>query len=110
MALDLQATPVPLREWDDGTIRVGNTRVLLEIVVRAYLDGWSAEEIVAQFDSLELPDVYAVLAYYLRHRSEVDEYVRQAEQEAEQFWAQVDARHSQAGLREQLLARLDKKK
>jgi uncharacterized protein (DUF433 family) len=110
MALDLQATPVPLRVWDDGTIRVGDTRVLLEIVVRAYLDGWSAEEIVAQYDSLELPDVYAVLAYYLRHRSEVDEYVRQAEQETEQSWAQMGARHSQAGLREQLLARLDKKK
>ena len=110
MALDLQATPVPLREWDDGTIRVGNTRVLLEIVVRAYLDGWSAEEIVAQFDSLELPDVYAVLAYYLRHRSEVDEYVRQAEQEAERSWAQMEVRHNQVGLREQLLSRLDNKK
>jgi uncharacterized protein (DUF433 family) len=108
MALDLQATPVPLREWDDGTIRVGDTRVLLEIVVHAYLDGWSAEEIVAQYDSLELPDVYAVLAYYLRHRSEVDEYVRQAEHETEKFWAQTEARHSQAGLRELLLARLDK--
>lgn len=106
MALDISAAPPPLRVEDDGTIRAGKSNVLLDIVIRAYLDGWSAEETVEAFDTLDLADVYSVWGYYLRHKDEVDEYLRQRQAKADEFWAKIEDEHSQAGLREKLLARL----
>ncbi len=65
MALSIVETPVPLRTDADGTVRVGGTRVTLDTIVGAYLDGATAEDIVDGFPTLELADVYAVLSYYL---------------------------------------------
>lgn len=62
-------------------LRVGNTGVTLETVVWTFHAGASPEDIVDQFPSLDLADVYEVIAYYLRHREEVDCYLagRQSE-------------------------------
>jgi len=45
-SLLLESQPVPLRQDERGAIRVGNTRVLLELVIEAYLDGATPETIV----------------------------------------------------------------
>jgi len=37
-------------------------------------DGASPEEIVEQYNALQLDDVYAVITYYLSHANEVREY------------------------------------
>ena len=63
---------VPLHTDADGVVRVGGTRVTLETLVAAFDRGSTAEEICEDFPGLELGDVYAVLTYTLRHRSEVD--------------------------------------
>ncbi len=98
---------VPLRILDDGSIRVGNTRVLLELVIHAYQRGATPESIVESFSSLNLADVYAVLAYYLQNRAEIDAYVRQMEEEGENMRREAEARDPRLiGLRERLLARL----
>ena len=52
---------VPLRTDDRDVVRVGNTRVLFELVVRSYLQGHTPEEIVRQHSTLELADVYGAL-------------------------------------------------
>ena len=44
-----------------GVYRVGGTRVTLDLVVRAFNRGATAEDIVQRFPSLELSDVYLVL-------------------------------------------------
>ncbi len=99
-----------MRVDSKGTIRVGNTRVTLDLVIAAYLDGESAEGIAEMFDTLDLGDVYSVLGYYLHHRDEVDEYLRKRQQYEEEVWARIEARQgSQAGLRDRLLARLKNK-
>ena len=54
--------PVPLRRDPNGKIRIGETRILLELVIHAYLRGESVEEIVDSYPTLKLSDVYAVLA------------------------------------------------
>ena len=48
----------------------GGTRVTLEAIVAAFSDGATAEEIAQDFPAVSLSDVYAVISYYLRHRSE----------------------------------------
>ncbi len=85
MSLSLQADPLPLRADEHGSIRIGNTRVLLELVIRAYQSGLNAEQIAERFDTLEMADVHAVLAYYRRHRSEVEAYMQRRQAEAEEI-------------------------
>jgi uncharacterized protein (DUF433 family) len=65
----------PIRQEPSGAIRVGNTRVLLELVIHAFRDGATPEAIISRYDSLSLSDVYGVIAFYLRNRDVVDAYV-----------------------------------
>src|SRR5437870_5760696 len=74
---------VPLREEPAGVLRVGKSRVLLELVIRAYQRGASPVEIVRMYDTLALGDVFAVLAYYLNCPAEIDEYLHKCDEEAE---------------------------
>ncbi len=63
-AVSFRPDPVPLRREESGAIRIGQTRVLLELVIRAFEDGATPETIVQRYSSLSLADVYAVIAYY----------------------------------------------
>jgi len=105
MTLSIASTPVPLTIDKDGTIRVGNTRVILELVIEAFNGGQSPEEIVMQYDALKLADVYAVIAYYLNHRDEIDNYVKQQDETAEQIRKKIEAHQGPSAVRERLLAR-----
>lgn len=105
MHLDLSPEPLPLRVIDGGVIRIGRTRIPLERVVYAFTHGQSPEEIVADFTTLDLADVYRVIGYYLRHRAAVDAYVEQSEREADEVQKQMEALSPSEGLRERLLAR-----
>lgn len=97
--------PVPLRIEADGTVRVGKTRVTLDILVGAYNMGYSAEKIARSYSTLQLADIYAVLSYYLRHREEVDAFLREREAEAEELRRKIEELCPPDGFRERLLAR-----
>lgn len=97
--------PVPLKMDATDTIRVGGTRVPLDTLVGAFHEGATAEEIADQFPSLELSDIYATIGYYLRHRSELDQYLAQRRQQADELRKQIESRFNPKGLRERLLAR-----
>ena len=94
----------PLHTDADGVVRVGGTRVTPDTVIDAYRQGANADEIVLRYDALSLPDVHAVISYYLRHRSEVESYLRDRQEQAEQI-RQANANRLPQGLRERLLAR-----
>jgi uncharacterized protein (DUF433 family) len=101
-----QSDPVPLRADDNGDLRIGQTRVLLDLVIHAFAAGETPESIVQDYPSLELADVYAVIGYYLRHRSEIAEYLRRREQRAEEVRRKIEASQpDMTGIRERLLAR-----
>jgi len=102
------AERIPLRTDADGVIRVGGTRVTLETVVDVFNTGATPEEIAQDFSALRLDDVYAVITYYLRHRAEVDEYVQRRHAAADEVRRQMEQERPQAGLRDRLLARLDR--
>lgn len=104
--MSFEPLPIPLRMDETGSIRVGNTRVLLELVIHAYEDGSTPEGIVDSFDSLRLADVYAVIAYYLQNRQQVDEYLKRRDQEAEAIRREIEANQPpRPGFKEELLAR-----
>jgi uncharacterized protein (DUF433 family) len=83
MNLVLEQEAPPLHEEATGAVRVGNSRVLLETVIRAFQDGASPESIVNRYSTLSLADVYHTIGYYLRHQDAVEAYLSQREQLAE---------------------------
>jgi uncharacterized protein (DUF433 family) len=98
---------VPVRMDERGAIRVGNTRVLLDLVIHEFQNGASPEGIVDSYDALSLPDVYAVLSYYLRNPTPIDEYLRRREEQAGAVRCKIEASQPpRPNLRAMLLARL----
>jgi uncharacterized protein (DUF433 family) len=96
---------VPIHTDADGVVRVARTRVTLDTIVDAFETGASAEEIAQQYPSVPLVDVYSVITYYLRHKPEVDAYLKEREALAERVHEEVERRFPSAGIRERLLAR-----
>src|SRR5258708_18467418 len=73
---------VPLREEPPGVLRVGKSRVLLELVLRAFKAGATPEAIVQSYDTLKLAEVYAVVSCYLANPAPVEDYLRQCDDAA----------------------------
>jgi uncharacterized protein (DUF433 family) len=97
---------VPIREDPPGVFRVGQSRVLLELVIRAFQRGATPEGIVQSYDTLSLPDVYAVVSYYLAHPESIDEYLRQGDAAADETRRKIEAAQPpREGLRDLLMAR-----
>ncbi len=61
--------PVPLTVSAEDVIRVGGTRVTLDIVIGPFQDGATPKEIVYQYPSLSLADIYAVIGNSLVWRA-----------------------------------------
>ena len=95
---------IPLAKDAHGVYRVGGTRVTLDLVVRAFNRGATAEEIVQKYTSLDLADVYQVIGYSLKHSAELAEYFENREREEKELLA-AHPEWSPPGLRERLLAR-----
>ena len=96
---------VPLVTDAQGVIRVGCVHVTLDSVVGAFRAGATAEEIVQQFPTLALADVYQVIAYHLNHTSEVDAYLSSRQEKAAALRQDIETRFDPRGLRARLLAR-----
>lgn len=103
--LEIQTQAVPLCQDANGVVRVAQTRVTLDTVVYTFEQGATAEEIAQQYPSLSLADVYAVIAFYLRHCSDVREYLRKREATAQGIRSEIKAKSSYSSLRDRLLAR-----
>lgn len=100
----------PLRVDESGTIRVGSSRVSLDVVLADFQSGMSPEQIASELDTLSLSDVYGAISYYLRHQHEVDEYLRERKIAAEEIRRKIEERQpKRPGLRAELLARLAQK-
>ena len=54
---------------------VAETRVSLDSIVYAFLEGQTAEAIAQALPVLTLEQVYGAVTYYLAHREQVDEYL-----------------------------------
>lgn len=101
--------PVPLYEDPPGVLRVGRSRVLLELVIRAHQRGASPQDIARMYNTLDLGDVYAVVAYYLVHPAEVDEYLRKCDEEADAVRRKIESSQRPGPSKEELLARASAK-
>jgi uncharacterized protein (DUF433 family) len=71
-----------------GRARIAGQRIRVQDVVLWTEQGRSPDQTVADFPQLSLADVYAALCYYHDHREEIDEQIRQDDQDV----AEMNAR------------------
>ena len=102
--LPLHADGPPLRIDEGGAVRVGKSRISLDLVVEQYENGMTPEDIVRVYDTLVLADVHDVIAYYLRHRDAVHAYLKRREADSKALRAKIETERPRIS-REELLAR-----
>jgi uncharacterized protein (DUF433 family) len=95
----------PLTFWEDGSIRIGSSRVPLDSVVREFTGGASAEQIQDDFPTLSLREIYGAISYYLDHEEQVEEYLRRRDQEAAQICGETEDRPRIDALRRRIRER-----
>ena len=61
--------------------RVAGTRVSLDSIVYAYVEGLRPESIADDFPALTLEEVYGAIAYYLGHQAEVDAHLKELDEQ-----------------------------
>jgi uncharacterized protein (DUF433 family) len=96
---------IPLSEDPPGVFRVGKTRVLLELVIRAFQRGETPEGIVRSYRALQLSDVYAVISRYLANPAPFDEYLRQCDNDAAALRQATEASQPPTVSKDELAAR-----
>ena len=105
MTMIVTAETPPLAADAAGIFRVGGSRVTLDTVVGAFRDGATAEEIAEQYPAISLGEVYAVIAYYLAHTAEVDDYLREREQRSAEVRQANERLFDPTGIRARMMAR-----
>ena len=105
MGIDIRAISPPLQFDANGVCRVGKTRVTLLSLIDAFEQGASPEEIYQEYPSVSLGDIYAVIAFYLGSREEVDAYLKTVREHEEQVIDQIKSRFPLAEIRRRLVGR-----
>lgn len=77
----------------DGGWRIAGSRVSLDSVVHAYWDGKSPEAIAEEFPSLSAEQVYGAVAFYLRNKQEIDQYLSHQGDKWQQFATRSREQH-----------------
>jgi len=80
-----EATASYVSRTVEGGWRVAGTRVSLDSVVHAYLEGQSPEAIADSLPSLSLEQIHGAIAFYLRHREEVEQYLAEQDERWERL-------------------------
>jgi uncharacterized protein (DUF433 family) len=83
---------VPLVQWEDGSIRVQGTRLLLAMIVTAFQQGDTPEEINDSFPSASVTQIKAVIDWYLNNQSDADAYLEEEEAEGERLRLEIQSR------------------
>jgi uncharacterized protein (DUF433 family) len=70
-------------EERDGGYYVAGVRISLDSLVHAFNEGQSPETILENFPLLKLSQIYGAIAFYLDHKTEVDQRLDETEREFE---------------------------
>ena len=75
-------------------------------MIRAFQDGATPEAIAQRYSTATLADIYAVIAYDLRHQEDLEAYLEEREQRAQEVRQHIERHQGDlADLRSRLLAR-----
>jgi uncharacterized protein (DUF433 family) len=83
---------VPLVQWEDGTIRVHDSRVTLDTIVARFQVGDTLAEIHDGFPTVSPEQIKTIIDWYLNNQAEADSYLEQEEAEAERLRLEIQSR------------------
>src|ERR1051325_694498 len=98
---------VPLVQWEDGSVGVQGTRLLLAMIVHQFQQGYTPNEINDSFPSASVPQIEAVIDWYLNNKSEVDAYLEEEEAEAEKMRQEIESTPEYQAWRAELRRRIE---
>jgi uncharacterized protein (DUF433 family) len=75
----------------EGNWYVGSSRVEAYSVIAVWQRGCTPEQVQRSFPSLPLVAVYATIAYYLEHQTEMDAFFREVDALGEKMRAEAEA-------------------
>lgn len=84
---------------------MAGTRVSLDTIVEQYENGMSPKEMAEAYPTLDIADIHKVIAYYLRHRDQVQAYLKYREEKAAALRVRIEAEHPRNISRAELVAR-----
>lgn len=106
MPLSIEAETPPLQVWADGTIRIVQSRIKVERIIKAFLNGSSAEQFAHDYPTVSVEDAYGAIFYYLRHKAAFDELVAEMDRQGDEAQRFLEEKYgSQQGMRERIIAR-----
>ena len=80
-------------EKREGGFYIAGTRVSLDSIVIGFLNGASPEAIQHSFSALTLEQVYGGITFYLANRTEIDEYLEDADRDLENLRLEARKKH-----------------
>ena len=89
MSITIQTEAPPLRNDSSGACASVSPVSSWNSVIRAFQDGATPEAIIQRYPTVTLPDAYGVIAYYLRHQEDVDQYRATREERAVEVRKQI---------------------
>lgn len=106
MTFEIRTLPPPIRIDEHGYARMVGSRIGIDTVIWEFNHGQTPEQIVTNFPTLNLADVYGVIAYYLREKENVDQYLEELYRKADEIRREIEQKFPSEGLKEKLEARL----
>jgi uncharacterized protein (DUF433 family) len=92
--MSLKLNPLNFQEYFEvigsDIVRLKGFRIGIEHIVRSYHEGYTPEQITQEFPGVSLETVYAILAYYLHNKKEVEGYIDQVMAVTEQHMKKDD--------------------
>ena len=82
---------VPLVQWEDGSVRVRNSRVTLDTIVIQMQVGDTVAEIHEEFPTVSIMQIEEILRWYFDNKAQVDEFLEQNEAEAEEMRKEIES-------------------
>ncbi|HEY0722961.1 MAG TPA: DUF433 domain-containing protein, partial [Pyrinomonadaceae bacterium] len=82
---------VPLVQWEDGSVRVQGTRLLLAMIVSSFQQGNNPDQIHDSFPSASVTEIGAVIDWYLNNRPEADAYLDEYYAEGERLRLEIQS-------------------
>ncbi len=81
----------PYIEMREGVYRIRGSNVSLDSIVIFWHQGETPEELQESFPTLTLAQVYGAIAYYLNHKSEIDQYLAESKAKYQEQRAAAEA-------------------
>jgi len=95
----------PVAPDSGGTIRVKGSRLIIDLIVFRYQEGDTVEDIHDSFPTVSVEQIQKTLSWYLANQSEVDDYIRKRDKEAEILRREIESQSANKALREKLQRR-----